>query len=54
MSSSCMINPLNMSMMRDTKTSFFNASNGSIKRNKKKEFKEQLDQLQDEYMKIDD
>ena len=54
MASSCMINPLNMSMMRDTKTSFFNPSSKSIKKNKIKELSAQLEQLQDEYSKVDD
>lgn len=55
MSSSCIINPLNVSMMmKDTKTSFFNPSSRSGKRNKTKQLKEQLEHLQDEYMKVDD
>jgi hypothetical protein len=42
MSSSCIINPLNMSMMRGTNTSFFNPSSGSNKINKVKELKKKL------------
>lgn len=41
-------------MMRDTKTSFFNPSSKSIKRNKIKELTEQFDRMQDEYSKVDD
>ena len=47
MASSCVITPLNLSVMRDTKTSFFNPSVNSMKRNKTKELKEKLDNLQD-------
>ena len=54
MSSSCVINPLNMSMMRDTKSSFFNPSSKSIKRNKIKDLQSKLEALQDEYAKVDD
>lgn len=41
-------------MMRDTKSSFFNVSSKSIKRNKIKELKNKLEGMQDEYNKIDD
>ena len=54
MASSCVINPLNMSMMRDTKTSFMNPSSKSVKRNKIKKLQEELENLQDKYSKIDD
>lgn len=54
MSSSCVINPLNISMMRDTKSSFFNPSSKSIKRNKIKDLQSKLEALQDDYAKIDD
>ncbi len=47
MATSCVITPLNLSVMRDTKSSFFNPSVNSIKRNKIKELKEQLENLQD-------
>ena len=53
-SQSCVINPLNISMMRESKTSFFNPSSKSIKRNKIKELQAKLEQLQDDYSKIDD
>ena len=54
MSSSCIINPLSLSMMRDTGTSLFNPSSKSLKGNKIKELKQKLEELEDEYSKIDD
>lgn len=54
MSASCVINPLSISMMRESNTSFFNPSTKSIKRNKAKELKEKLEHLQEEYSKVDD
>lgn len=54
MASSCLINPLNVSIMRDTKSSFFNPSSQSVKRNKLKELKAKLETMQDEYYRIDD
>lgn len=39
MASSCVVTPLNLSVMRDTKASFFNPSVSSIKKNKTKELK---------------
>jgi len=47
MASSCVITPLNLSVMRDTKSSFFNPSVNSMKKNKIKELKEKLDFLQE-------
>lgn len=41
-------------MMRDTKSSFFNPSSKSIKRNKIKDLQSKLEALQDDYAKIDD
>lgn len=52
--SSCVINPLSMSMVRDTKTSFYNISSQSIKNNKLKELREEFQNSENEYNRIDD
>lgn len=53
MTASC-VNPMSLSVMRETKNSFFNPSVRSLKQNKVRDLKNKLEAMQDEYMKLDD